>query len=306
MGAVRKAQKRAEKKRSSVVIGYTRVSTIGQLDNTSLEMQKRKIKEFCKLHGYTLAEIIEDVESGTKAERDGYATLLTKLKTNGFDGVVSLAFDRLFRGVVPMAELLNVLDKRGKFIHTIEGQDTRTEWGRMLGEMLGLVAGWEAKRITSRMRGGRLANFQKYGKSGGEGKGTTGLAPFGYEYLGGELVDVPEQQELVKQIFKLCLIGWNNSVLAKFLNEFSTTRAGKKWTRQSVAYLLKNPFYKGVVAYGEWEFPQHHKPLISVRTWNKVQNRLRIIPGERRRVIRIPKGQYSRVTEAFRKAVVQK
>ena len=43
------------------VLGYVRVSSFNQkLKNNSIPLQKKKIKEYCKLNDYDLEEVYED------------------------------------------------------------------------------------------------------------------------------------------------------------------------------------------------------------------------------------------------------
>ena len=53
------------------VLGYVRVSTDGQTENTSIKQQKSSIRQYCKSRGWTLTEIFEDVSSGGNMDRDG-------------------------------------------------------------------------------------------------------------------------------------------------------------------------------------------------------------------------------------------
>ena len=49
---------------------YARVSTEMQEDNNSLKYQILKAKEYCNNKNYEIYQIIEDVESGGKDDRD--------------------------------------------------------------------------------------------------------------------------------------------------------------------------------------------------------------------------------------------
>ena len=51
------------------VIGYTRVSSQNQSNNTSLPHQKQKIEEYCNLNDLELTEVYSEVDSGGKDDR---------------------------------------------------------------------------------------------------------------------------------------------------------------------------------------------------------------------------------------------
>ena len=60
------------------IYGLSRVSTIGQSENTSLSFQSKRINDYCNLHNLSLKEIIVETESGAKSVEDRSG--LSKLK----------------------------------------------------------------------------------------------------------------------------------------------------------------------------------------------------------------------------------
>ena len=52
-------------------IGLCRVSSISQKDNTSLSNQKKMIKDYCKMYGIKLSNVISECFSGTTSDRSG-------------------------------------------------------------------------------------------------------------------------------------------------------------------------------------------------------------------------------------------
>jgi len=257
------------------VVGYIRVSTDSQADNTSRGTQKKAIAQFCKQNGYELVQIFEDVDSGRKEHRLGFDALLNALKTNGFDGVVAWKIDRLFRGMYAMSRVFKTIEKKNKFIHTTDGIDSRTPHGSFLIKQMGLIAELEADHITQRMIGGRKANFRKYGKVGGKGKGTAGRLPFGYRYINGEIVPHDDSLKLVEGAFRLYGKGWSIGTIAKSLNEHAETPHGNKFSPQTVTKMLKNVFYRGDAKYSGETIKDHHEPLINRTLWYKVQRQLK-------------------------------
>lgn len=246
------------------MIGYCRVSSFGQRENTSLEAQEDVIRQICELNSYHLIDIIKDVDSGTKSDRDGYQVLLDRLKSDPtVSGVVASKFDRLYRGLKPMADLMEVAKSNGKHIHTRDG-DTREKMGKMMAEMLGMIAGWEADSIRERVTSGRIANFHKHGKAGGEGKGITGVPPFGYYYVDGIINIDPEKAELVKLIFQERSKGNSFQKIADMLNlKGIVTNRNKPFSRMTIKGIIENRFYLGEYKYGEETAYDHHKPIVS-------------------------------------------
>lgn len=261
-----------------VVIGYARVSTLEQVNNTSLTEQERQIKAFCKLNGYELAELITEQGSGRKSDRTGFQELMHKLDTNSFDGVVCTKVDRLYRGIVAMGELFRKLDQKDKFIHTIDGVNTTQPQGRLLASMLGSFGELEADMIKQRMRSGRMANAEQHGKAGGANKGITGIATFGYLYVDGELIADSDKLDKVKQCFRLFADGWSIGVVARWLSQHYKTPRGNNFSPQTVRKMLKNVFYIGQYKYGNKQDyvvdKKHHTPAIPRKLWNDTQTRL--------------------------------
>ena len=75
---------------------YCRVSSMKQMDNTSLENQKQRGIDFCELNGYQY-EIYKDVISGSKVDRSGLNQLMDKIYSKELDGIVLYEWDRLQR-----------------------------------------------------------------------------------------------------------------------------------------------------------------------------------------------------------------
>lgn len=71
----------------SNAIGYTRLS---QESDTSIDRQKRKIREYCRGRGFELEEIIDDGQhtSGFETDRAGYQDVKARIRDGSVDVVV--------------------------------------------------------------------------------------------------------------------------------------------------------------------------------------------------------------------------
>ena len=118
--------------------------------------------------------------------------------------------------------------------------------------------------------------------------------PYGYTNVDGEMVIVPEQAEIVKQIFADCLAGKSTHIIAKELNERGIpSRKGGKWTGGTINGILTNEKYIGAALYqktytdenfkrkrnyGEEEqyyCEDHHEPIIDKDTFEKAKEAIR-------------------------------
>lgn len=95
-----------------------------------------------------------------------------------------------------------------------------------------------------------------------------------------ELVIVPEEAELVKEVFDLFTEEqWGITKIAKYMNTKSTTKEGGKWDNKSVRNLLKNPTYAGYNHFKAEDWPEEqriitpgtHPGIVSKEQFDKAQ-----------------------------------
>ena len=254
------------------VVGYIRVSTFNQVDNTSFGYQEKRIKEYCKLKSWELVKIYKEIGSGTKSDRNQYQLMIDHLFKSDTNCVLVSVMDRLYRTPKDWLDLEPRLDKRGKFIATTDGIDSRIPSGKQQIDVITMVARWEVQRITERLMSGRVENFKNTGKIGSKNKGCTGVLPFGYYYNeDGELKIDRERAEVVKTIYKMRKDGSSLSRITNELNENGIlTQRGNKFNRNSVYAILKNEFYTGRYKYANWIQEDHHEPIIKMSNWSYV------------------------------------
>ena len=84
------------------VVGYVRISSVSQIDNTSIEVQIEKIEMYCSLHNLNLVKIYKDEGISAKnTDRVEYQAMIDFLskKESGIDGIVVYKNDRLHRSL---------------------------------------------------------------------------------------------------------------------------------------------------------------------------------------------------------------
>lgn len=115
-----------------------------------------------------------------------------------------------------------------------------------------------------------------------------------FMYESGEMVIIPEQAEVVKEVFAGCLAGKSTHIIAKKLNEKGVpTKKGAKWTGGTINGILTNEKYIGDALfqktitdasfkrkrnYGEEEqyyCEDHHEPIIDRETFEKAKEAIR-------------------------------
>lgn len=141
--------------------------------------------------------------------------------------------------------------------------DTATTLGSMFFAVLASMAEEERRAITERTMAGKVEKASQGGSAGG-------AVPLGYQrdLLGGLAVH-PVEAQVVSEIFERNRNGFSLREIVQHLNsEKVPTKRGGKWYPGTVAYILDNPKYRGLVEYYfRWENQSHvyrkgHQPAI--------------------------------------------
>ena len=243
------------------VVTYLRVSTANQVDNTSIETQREKIKLYCKLNDIQIVEEFKDEAISAKHEhtREDYQKLIKFIadKENKIDAIIVYKSDRIHRSLRNLMNMISYIQGLGiDFISITEQFDTSTAQGMLFLQMLGSFSEFERKLIAERTKSGRIANHKKELSSGGR-------PPFGYKMKDKKLIVNEEEAEIVKEIFKLR----NKGKTLEFIgNKFGMSK-------QRIHGIIKNQTYTGKYTYnGKVEknnFVLDVEPIVSRYTYNK-------------------------------------
>ncbi len=96
------------------LIGYARVSSESQEENTSLQEQERKIKSYCEAMSHELIEMKTEVASGSSLNRQSLQNVLELLPAS--DGIIVLKLDRLSRSLKDTVNLITELNEASKHL----------------------------------------------------------------------------------------------------------------------------------------------------------------------------------------------
>jgi site-specific DNA recombinase len=218
------------------IVGYVRVSTAGQEDNTSLDAQKERILSYSQYKGYELIELVEEVGSGKSADtRPKFQEALAMLRDGRADGLVVCKLDRLGRNVRDILQLVDeVFQPFDKALMILDSElDTSTPTGRMMLTVLSAMAEMERGLITERTQGGRKAKAA-------EGGFAFGSPEFGKQSIGGELVPNEAEQAAIEIIRKHRRAGKSPYAIADYLNaQGILSKRGGQWHHSTVRNVLK-------------------------------------------------------------------
>lgn len=276
--------KKTNKKTRAVI--YIRYSSHKQADSFSIEYQVSECTKFIEMQGYTLeGTYIDEAKTGKKtAGRDAFDSMIFDASQGKFDKIVVFSFSRSFRNT---RDALNynhdLMEKHGIMIESvIERIDMSDPHGKFSGTNLFAMHELQADIIAAHVKSGMYFAAQ-------QGYYLGGFVPFGYELFGtGEFSRGKERKKyrpndseaaIVKEMFDLYADGFSLDFVQTMLRTKGIRgRRGDIIGKQTVARILKNPFYIGTREYSikgyEPIVVENIIPkIIDLETWHKVQAR---------------------------------
>lgn len=239
-----------------------------------------------KQRGWEYAGVYTDEAlTGTKENRPGFQRMLKDCRAGKIDLVITKSIARFARNTVTLLEVVRELKTLGvdiwferENIHSISGD------GELMLTILASYAQEESRSVSENCRWRIQKDFQK-------GKPVT-VQMYGYRIQKGNFQIVPEEAEVVRRIFSLCLEGFGRYRIARMLNEEKVpSRFNKRWNDSTIGEILANEKYTGDLLLqktfvsdhltktfkknrGElarYHVPDNHEPIVSRKTFEKVQ-----------------------------------
>jgi site-specific DNA recombinase len=212
------------------LVGYIRVSSESQAENTSLAEQQKKIEAYCYAFGHELIGIFKEVGSGKQTgDRPQFQAALNMVRDEA-DGIIAAKLDRLARNTRDVLALVDdVLQPAKKALILLDLQvDTTTPQGYMILTVMSAVAKLERDIINERTQGGRRAKAEKGGYA-------YGSPAFGLKVIDGELVANDDEQKAIELIRRHRKSGKSYQRVAEYLNFANIpTKRGKAWSAMQV------------------------------------------------------------------------
>lgn len=213
------------------VMGYIRVSTKEQAETKlSLTHQEQKIRALAEAHDHTLVRIFNDAaESAKDLNRPAMQELLAAVEKGQVGHVIVYKLDRLIRNVENLGYLLRLFEKKGVTLSSVqESLDTSTASGRMVVNLLGMIAQWERETIAERTQAAVDVKRQRGEKLGG-------IVPYGYRKRQKALVPHDAEQKVRRGILGARREGRGYQDIAEALNEQGVKpRSGRRWYASTV------------------------------------------------------------------------
>ena len=265
---------------------YTRKSTEHNLDLAfnSLDAQREACEAYIKSQaheGWTLVRDHFDDGglSGASLDRPALQDLLNRVRARQVDIIVVYKVDRLTRSLADFAKLVEEFDEYDvSFVSVTQSFNTTSSMGRLTLNVLLSFAQFEREVIGERVRDKIAASKRK-------GIWVGGPVPLGYRTKDKKLEVVPDEAELVRQLFADYLKLGSVSALVAQLNVGGQKPKPRQLANGKMvqaecyrvgplAHLLKNRFYIGEVVYSGEVHQGEHEPILDRDLFDAVQAKL--------------------------------
>lgn len=258
-------------------------------EKESVRYQEQVMEEYAHNHNMKIVAKFSDVGySGVHTQRPELIEMLEFLQNSEqkIDVLLIYTVDRLGRDLRNNINLvLQITDLVKKVIFVVEDISNNYEHFKMFLILKSIVAEEERINLLNRFASARWTKVTSRKIFNGAKK------PLGYVQKGEKLKkatmdetnDLQEVQglEAVNYIILGYLSNQSISQIAKNLKKnFGLTRSGKEWDKNSVAYILQNDIYAGILSgkmKGEkYEVPTDNvEPLLSKTAYEFIQAKLR-------------------------------
>ena len=226
------------------VAAYCRVSTSGPEQLRSLEIQIKTYTKMIKSDpNWLFAGVYYDVESGLRRSgRKSLDKLLKKAAKGKIDYIITKSISRVSRDTLEILQIIRFLRERGINMHFENEKLDSIEADKEFEITLrGMLAQDESRNISENIQWGIQRKFEK-------GEIYTKYKNFmGYTCVGGEIVIVPEQAEVIRKIFDLYLQGLSLGQIKSYLESqgIKTVTGKDGWDTKTIQRMLTNEKYKG-------------------------------------------------------------
>ena len=251
---------------------YCRVSSLEQVDGTSLESQERMCAEYAdRLSIEVLAVFVDKGESAKTADRPEFlkAISFASQKKNKVDSLIVYKLDRFARNQSDHVTVQAKLKQYGTQLRSVTEPIDDTPMGKMMEGVLSTFAEFDNNIRTERSTGGMKERLK-------QGVWVWG-APLGYKRLEKAGIMVADDNaRYIQTAFKEYAKG---TYTYKSLAQFLYTKGFRSKTDRPIAFqtiqkMLKNSLYAGRIIMPNWgiDLLAQHEPLVSESLFAQCQS----------------------------------
>lgn len=225
---------------------YCRVSSEKQAgdDKSSHDHQEQRCRQACAARGYTVAQVIHEVDKRWELDRAGLQQAIRAVREGAADVVMAMVMDRLSGDQRHLYIILEDIEGNGGRLEFADQQYEDSAFGRFLRNVYAFMSEVETERISARSR---------QGKQGAIDAGLhLGRVPLGFRKEGTgknrKLVRDDATVPLVRRIFTDVAEGVPTRQVINWLEAegHRTSIGGERWGPVSITRIIRNAKYKGV------------------------------------------------------------
>ena len=237
----------------------------------SIPDQIAELRAFARRNGVSVTEVLTEKQSAKQPGRKVFEAMLGRIALGEAEGILSWHPDRLARNMTDGAKLVELVEQRGAALRF----PTYTFENTPHGIFCLTLAFGQSKLYVD--------NLSENVRRGMRNKARRGIhpsrAPFGYiNNRNTNTIDPdPEYAPLVVSLFEKYVTGKFTFRSLRFKN-----RRGNLTPASNVHWILNNPIYYGLVAWGGETYEGAHTPLIT----KKLFDQCRAIMEQRGREVR--------------------
>ena len=268
-----------------IAAAYVRVSTDDQME-LSPDSQMEKIREYAAKNGLLLlSEYIfhDDGISGRAADkRPGFQQMIATAKdpSHPFDVIIVWKFSRFARNQEESIFYKSILRSKCKVdVVSVSEPLIAGPFGSLIERIIEWMDEFYSVRLAEEVKRSMTVNAKN---------GTLQATPsFGYRAEDRRLVVVPEEAEIIREIFRRFISGDAMFRIAKDLSARGVrTHRGNPFENRTIDYILNNPVYLGKLRWTPTGRTHRnfknddsiiadalHEPIIDAETWDAAQAR---------------------------------
>ncbi len=268
-----------------IAAAYVRVSTDDQME-LSPDSQMDKIREYAAKNGLLLlSEYIfhDDGISGRAAEkRPGFQQMIATAKdpSHPFDVIIVWKFSRFARNQEESIFYKSILRSKCKVdVVSVSEPLIAGPFGSLIERIIEWMDEFYSVRLAEEVKRSMTVNAKN---------GSLQATPsFGYRVENRQLVIVPEEAEIIREIFRRFISGDAMFRIAKDLSSRGIrTHRGNPFENRTIDYILNNPVYVGKLRWTPTGRTRRnfknedsiiadalHEPIIDAETWGAAQAR---------------------------------
>lgn len=234
-------------------------------DSISIELQESAGRDYAARMGYDVVAVEADQGlSGRKWDnRPAVQRVMSMIEDREADVIILWKWSRLSRSRKHWALAADRIEVAGGRIESAtEPIDTATASGRFARGVMTEYAAFQSEQIGEQWEEVRQRRLRL-------GLPAAGRLPWGWKWIKGQGIEsIPEQGEVVQQMFAKYLAGQGSASIARWLNANAIPAPnGGVWNRMRPFTVMDSPIHAGFIPYRGDEHPGAHEGIISEETW---------------------------------------